>query len=91
MYRKHTIVSASIFTTLLIGAYFLNEETKRDYSEEQILPLAQYENMSTSPDSNTTIVKRPLSLPPFKPREYVRVGATTYVISEAEPTIQSAE
>ncbi|WP_110113719.1 hypothetical protein [Bacillus sp. CGMCC 1.16541] len=88
MYQKHIAVSASIFTTLLIGAYLLNEETKRDYNDEYVLPFAQYENVSTSSDSDTTIVKRPLSLPPFKPREYVRVGTTTYVISEAEPALQ---
>ncbi len=74
MYKKEVMVAISIFFILLIGAWWLNDQTKSDYGNYK------YEN---DPDgtvriqtiNNGLIGEENNLYPPFRPREYIRVNS----------------
>ncbi len=89
MYLRQIIASGSIFGILVTGGYMVNNHlTVKEQQKFNMSPV-QYEQMSTSAD--TAIIERPVELPTYKPREYVKIGATNYVISEGKSILEENE
>ncbi|TYR78735.1 hypothetical protein FZC66_18375 [Priestia megaterium] len=86
MYLKQIVVSSSIFSFLFIGCFFLNQQLKEKEQQQMNMIPADYQQLSATTDA--TIVERSLALPPYKPREYVKIGATNYVISQGKSILE---
>lgn len=71
MFIKEIMVAVSIFVILLVSAWWLNEQTKREYVDiEQVDPYnSTFEIQSVNIDTNGG----PTLYKPFKAREYIRV------------------
>lgn len=68
MYKKEIIVGLSIFFLLVIGAWWLNEQTERDYGNYQKQGNVDTVQIQTVNDTSSNFA-------PFRPREYIRVNS----------------
>lgn len=74
MYKKEIMVGLSIFFLLLIGAWWLNDQIKRDYGNYQFEDdpngTVQIQNINDGRIGEETNLNHP-----FRPREYIRVNS----------------
>lgn len=70
MNTKKIIVALAIFTFMFIGAWWLNEHTKREYIGEKTGREDNTYQIQTIDNKETEEV---IVFPRFKPREYIRI------------------
>ncbi|WP_449537404.1 hypothetical protein [Ferdinandcohnia sp. Marseille-Q9671] len=70
MNAKKGIVALAIFAFMFIGAWWIHEQTKREYIVEGQEENQQQFQIQTVDSENTEEV---LIFPKFRPREYIRI------------------
>jgi cytoskeletal protein RodZ len=74
MYKKEIMVGLSIFFLLLVGAWWLNEHSERNYgnyqNQDNNVGTVQIQTVNESETNDVSPFHAP-----FKPREYIRVNS----------------
>ncbi|WP_010676392.1 hypothetical protein [Bacillus timonensis] len=69
MNAKKGIVAIAIFVFLFSGAWWIHEQTKREYGDIQVENRQQFQIQTI----NSTHTEETMVFPKFKPREYIRI------------------
>ncbi|CAG9620980.1 hypothetical protein [Sutcliffiella rhizosphaerae] len=80
MVKRKATVALSIFSTLFVGAWWLNTEHKKDYMEHYQHEDSSILLIESNQQTRINVVQ------PFEPREYIRIVATKKDKEEMDPT-----